>query len=58
MVRAIVGTMLEVGQGRISIEEFKEIIEKKDRSSAGKSVPGQGLFLSEVSYPKELFENK
>ena len=51
MVRAIVGTSIEVGLGRMTIEEFKQIIELKDRSKAGRSVPGEGLFLADVSYP-------
>lgn len=50
MVRAIVGTLLEVGKGRMSIDEFREVIEQKDRCSAGESVPAQGLFLQEVDY--------
>lgn len=51
MVRAIVGTLLEVGEGHTSISEFSEIIENKQRSGAGVSVPGQGLFLTRVTYP-------
>jgi tRNA pseudouridine38-40 synthase len=51
MVRSIVGTLLEVGQHKISISEFKEIIEKKDRSYAGVSVPAHGLSLVDVRYP-------
>lgn len=55
MVRAIVGTLLEVGQHKISIEDFKNIIEKKNRSDAGYSVPAKGLFLEEVQYPDEIW---
>ena len=55
MVRAIVGTMLEVGQGKISVADFVEIIEAKDRTKAGYSVPAAGLHLTSVVYPKELF---
>ena len=55
MVRAIVGTMLEVGLGKTTIEEFKQIIEDKDRCSAGPSAPPQGLFLTRVTYPKTVF---
>jgi tRNA pseudouridine38-40 synthase len=51
MVRAIVGTLLEVGKGKISITDFKDIIEKKDRSAAGASAPGEGLFLANIEYP-------
>lgn len=50
MVRAIVGTLLEVGKGKMSLDEFQSIIERKDRCSAGESVPAQGLFLQEVAY--------
>ena len=51
MVRAIVGTLLEVGKGRMSLDEFRQTIEKKDRCAAGESVPAQALFLEEVEYP-------
>jgi tRNA pseudouridine38-40 synthase len=54
MVRAIVGTMLEVGRGKCSIEEFKRIIESKNRSKAGVSAPAEGLFLSAIEYPFEI----
>ena len=50
MVRAIVGTLLEVGYGRLNKEGFKEIIESKDRRKAGVSVPARGLFLTKVAY--------
>jgi tRNA pseudouridine38-40 synthase len=51
MVRAIVGTLLDVGRGKISLEEFKAIIEAKDRSEAGLSVPAHGLYLVKIEYP-------
>ena len=51
MVRAIVGTLLNVGNGKISLEEFEQIILSKDRKQAGWSVPAQGLFLAKVEYP-------
>ena len=54
MVRAIVGTLLEVGQGKMSIEDFRNIIESKDRTRAGVSVKAKGLFLTKVSYPKSI----
>lgn len=50
MVRAMVGTFIEVGLGKISIADFKRILESKNRSNAGMSVPAHGLFLSEVTY--------
>lgn len=52
MVRAIVGTLIDVGRGAITIQQFREIIEKKDRCSAGTSVPGNALFLCDVTYPE------
>ena len=55
MVRAIVGTLLDVGRGVLTIQQFREIIEKKDRCSAGMSVPGNALFLSDVTYPNDVF---
>ena len=51
MVRAIVGTLLDVGQGRITLEQFQQIIERKDRCKAGTSVPGNALFLCDIEYP-------
>ncbi|WP_346861108.1 tRNA pseudouridine(38-40) synthase TruA [uncultured Draconibacterium sp.] len=53
MVRAIVGTLLEVGKGKLSINEFCQIIENKDRGLAGASAPAQGLFLVDIGYPEE-----
>ena len=53
MVRAIVGTLLEVGKGKMSLEEFRQVIERKDRCSAGESVPAHALFLEEVTYPPQ-----
>lgn len=50
MVRAIVGTLLEVGQGKRSLDDFRKVIESKKRSNAGLSVPAQGLFLTQVKY--------
>lgn len=55
MVRAVVGTLLEVGNGKITLSEFKEIIEKKDRCAAGVSMPAKGLFLTDIRYPEEIF---
>ncbi|MCX6233792.1 MAG: tRNA pseudouridine(38-40) synthase TruA [Bacteroidetes bacterium] len=57
MVRAIVGTLLELGQNKISLEEFRQIIERKDRSAAGFSVPAKGLFLTHIEYPVEIFQD-
>ncbi len=52
MVRAIVGTLLEIGKGRMTLDEFRAVIERKDRCEAGTSVPAHALFLEEVEYPK------
>ncbi|MFC2123725.1 tRNA pseudouridine(38-40) synthase TruA [Bacteroidota bacterium] len=57
MVRAIVGTMLEIGQGRMKLDELKKILRSKDRRKAGRAVPAHGLYLSRVSYPEDMFNN-
>lgn len=51
MVRAIVGTMINIGLGKISIDDFEKIMESKNRSKAGFSVPAHGLYLVKVNYP-------
>ena len=58
MVRAIIGTILDVGLHKISTEKLKEIIDKSDRIYAGPSVPAHGLFLTRVEYPKNIFVNE
>ncbi|SDL52130.1 tRNA pseudouridine38-40 synthase [Siphonobacter aquaeclarae] len=55
MVRALVGTLLEVGRNRLSLAELEEIILAKDRRKAGRAVPPDGLFLMEVTYPENAF---
>ena len=50
MVRAIVGTLMEVGRGSLSVDGFRQVIEQKNRSAAGDSVPARGLFLQNVEY--------
>ncbi|GBU08456.1 tRNA pseudouridine(38-40) synthase [Bacteroidales bacterium] len=57
MVRAIVGTMLEVGRGKCSLPEFRQVIEAKDRGKAGSSAFAQALFLCDIEYPKDIFMN-
>lgn len=54
MVRAIVGTLLEIGKGKLKVGDMKKIIEAKDRAQAGFSVPAQGLFLDKVEYPMKF----
>jgi tRNA pseudouridine38-40 synthase len=56
MVRAIVGTLLDVGTRKIAVSDFEKIIQSKDRKKAGMNVPPEGLFLTEVKYPKRIFE--
>ena len=50
MVRAVVGTLIEVGRGRMTLEQFQTVLSQKSRSAAGESVPANGLFLEKVSY--------
>ena len=58
MVRAIVGTLLAVGQGRLSVADFDRIIESRDRKRAGRSAPAEGLLLVEVGYPPDVFSQR
>lgn len=54
MVRAIVGTMIEIGMGKMEVEQLHDIIKSKNRSEAGYSVPAQGLFLTKIVYPDTI----
>ena len=54
MVRAVVGTLVEVGRGKLSVDGFRRVIEAKNRCSAGTSVPGHALFLVDVGYEEDL----
>lgn len=56
MVRAIVGTLFDVGREKISIDGFRNIIEMKDRCKAGTSVPAEGLALVDIEYPDHIFQ--
>jgi tRNA pseudouridine38-40 synthase len=58
MVRAIVGTMIEVGAKKRTLEEFREIITSKNRSNAGTSAPAHGLYLINIEYPKSIYVQK
>ncbi|NDV16263.1 tRNA pseudouridine(38-40) synthase TruA [Muricauda sp. TY007] len=58
MVRAVVGTLLDVGMGKMSPEDIHQIVASKDRGEAGVSVPAKGLYLTKVSYPKEIFDEQ
>jgi tRNA pseudouridine38-40 synthase len=55
MVRAVAGTLLLLGTGKISLEDMKRIVESKNRSDAGDSAPAKGLTLYRVVYPEEIF---
>ena len=55
MVRSIIGTILEIGQSKISSKELIDIIDKSDRVLAGPSVPAHALFLTKVVYPENIF---
>ena len=58
MVRAIVGTLLDVGLGKYPPSHVKAILKSKDRSEAGVSVPAKGLYLTSISYPYTVFEHE
>ncbi len=55
MVRAIVGTLVEVGTGKISVEDFLGILESKSRTAAKSSAPAKGLYLCRITYPENLY---
>lgn len=57
MVRALVGTMVEVGAGKMNVKQFEDIILAKDRCKAGKSAPAKGLHMVDIEYPDELLIN-
>lgn len=55
MVRAIVGTLVDIGSGKIEINDFERIILAKDRGKAGKSAPAKGLFLAGIEYLEDIY---
>ncbi|MBR6287509.1 MAG: tRNA pseudouridine(38-40) synthase TruA [Bacteroidaceae bacterium] len=55
MVRSVVGTLIDVGCGRLDIDGFRRVVEGKDRCLAGTSVPGNALFLVDITYPDNIF---
>ena len=57
MVRSLVGTLINVGEGKITPKEVKSILESKNRSKAHITAPAKGLFLMEVFYDKKTLEN-
>jgi len=56
MVRAIVGTLLDVGEGRTAVNDISEIIASRDRQKAGRAAPAHGLYLSKVIYPENVYK--
>lgn len=56
MVRAIVGTLFEVGRGKLTLEQFQDIIDRRHRTAAAESAPADGLYLADVRYPEEIFK--
>ena len=58
MVRAIVGTMIDIGQGKYPPENIRKIIMKKDRAAAGTSAPPQGLYLVNIKYPEKILDKR
>jgi tRNA pseudouridine38-40 synthase len=57
MVRAVVGTLLEVGRGKMDLAEFKAIIEGGKRTQAGQTAPAQGLHLTHIVYPADKIQS-
>ena len=55
MVRAVVGTLLDIGRGKTGIDELRGILDSRSRSRAGESVRGEALFLESVDYPEDIF---
>ena len=55
MVRAVVGTLFEVGRGKMTIEQFAEVITQHTRTAAGDSAPAEGLYLTKIVYPEEIW---
>ena len=58
MVRAIVGTLVDVGRGRYTEEQFAEIVRSRDLSRSSSGAPASGLFLADVAYPEKIFRAK
>jgi len=56
MVRALVGTLLDVGEKKLSLQEFALVLERRDRRAAGRAVPPEGLFLTAVQYPDDIYQ--
>ncbi|MBB6609492.1 tRNA pseudouridine(38-40) synthase TruA [Pontibacter sp. Tf4] len=57
MVRLIVGALVDVGRGKLTIAQFEQMIASQDRSQASGAAPSEGLYLARVEYPEHLFQN-
>jgi tRNA pseudouridine38-40 synthase len=55
MVRAIAGTLINIGENKLSVENFRIIIESKNRSNAGMSIDAHGLHLVDINYPETIY---
>lgn len=55
MVRTVVGTLLDVGKGKLKVEDIEQILNSKDRSNAGDAMAAKGLFMHKIIYPKDIF---
>ena len=55
MVRAVVGTLFEVGRGKMTIDQFSEVITQHTRTAAGDSAPAEGLYLTKIVYPEDIW---
>ncbi len=55
MVRAVVGTLLQIGLGKRTVQDMHRVIKSQDRSEAGASVPAHGLYLTRILYPESIF---
>ncbi|MFD2513908.1 tRNA pseudouridine(38-40) synthase TruA [Pontibacter locisalis] len=56
MVRLVVGTLVDVGRGKLTVQEFEQVIASKDRSRSSAAAPSEGLFLAKVEYPEQIFQ--
>lgn len=57
MVRLVVGTLLDVGRSKLTVEQFEQIVSSRDRAKASGAAPAEGLYLAKVNYPEQLFQS-
>jgi tRNA pseudouridine38-40 synthase len=55
-VRLVVGTLLDVGRGKITVADFEQIVASQDRSKSSGAAPSEGLYLARVEYPEHIFK--